>query len=256
MNGNTVPTESVPEYPHPLSSSAPTWAAVIRRWTDYLMCDFAGGPRPWKLAWVITFHKLATFPLFALMIAGYHNDSSAAWIYLALHGTYSLVWLVKDLAFPDPQWQVRITIGGAVNLFLFVFGWYWVFGWLLISRAAKPAYPLPENAWFCLCIALCMAGCAIMTAADAQKYFTLRLRRGLITDGMFRYIRHPNYLGEMLTYGGFALLIWHWLPVVILAWIWSGMFAVNMTLKEASLSRYPEWEGYKRSSWWLLPPIV
>jgi hypothetical protein len=26
-------------------------------------------------------------------------------------------------------------------------------------------------------------GCVIMIAADAQKYFTLRLQRGLITDG-------------------------------------------------------------------------
>jgi hypothetical protein len=31
-------------------------------------------------------------------------------------------------------------------------GWYWVFGWLLISRVARPAYPLPDYAWFGLCI--------------------------------------------------------------------------------------------------------
>ena len=42
------------------------------------------------------------------------------------------------------------------------------------------------------------------SVADAQKYFTLRLKRGLITDGMYRYIRHPNYLGEMMLYGSFA----------------------------------------------------
>ena len=37
-----------------------------------------------------------------------------------------------------------------------------------------------------------------MIASDAQKYFTLRLKRDLITDGMYRFIRHPNYLGEMM----------------------------------------------------------
>jgi hypothetical protein len=47
-------------------------------------------------------------------------------------------------------------------------------------------------------------------------------------------------------------MVWHWL----LAWIWGGMFAVNMTLKETSMSRYPEWAEYKRRSWWLLPPIL
>jgi protein-S-isoprenylcysteine O-methyltransferase Ste14 len=68
-----------------------------------------------------------------------------------------------------------------------VLGWYWVFGWLLISGVARPAYPLPDWAWFCLCI----VGCVIMIAADAQKSFALRFKRGLITDGMYRFIRHP-----------------------------------------------------------------
>ena len=42
-----------------------------------------------------------------------------------------------------------------------------------------------------------------------------------------------------MIYGSFALMVWHWLPVVVLAWVWGGLFAVNMTLKEASMSRYP-----------------
>src|SRR5215510_5568321 len=70
--------------------------------------------------------------------------------------------------------------------------------------------------------------------------------------GMFRFIRHPNYLGEMTIYGSFALMVWHWLSVVVLAWVWGGLFAVNMTLKEASMSRYAEWTHYKSHSWWLL----
>jgi hypothetical protein len=34
------------------------------------------------------------------------------------------------------------------------------------------------------------------------------------------------------------------------------LFAVNMILKEASMSRYPDWVEYKRHSWCLLPPIL
>jgi protein-S-isoprenylcysteine O-methyltransferase Ste14 len=235
---------------------APAWAVVMRRVTNYLVHDFGGGPRPWKFAWVINFQKTGTFPLLAVLIAWYHNTTTAAWIYLAMHGSYGLVWFIKDMAFPDPAWQDRITIGGGTNAFIGVLGWYWVFGWLLISGTSQPAYPLPDYAWFCLCISLCFVGCAIMIAADAQKYFTLRLQRGLITDGMFRYIRHPNYLGEMMIYGSFALMVWHWLPAVVLAWVWIGLFAVNMILKEASMSRYPGWPDYKRRSWWLLPPLL
>jgi len=95
-----------------------------------------------------------------------------------------------------------------------------------------------------------------MIAADAQKYFTLRVQRGLIVDGMFRYVRHPNYLGEIMIYLSFALMIWQWLPFVILAWVWIGLFATNMVMKEASMSRYPGWVEYRRRTWWLLPGLI
>jgi protein-S-isoprenylcysteine O-methyltransferase Ste14 len=120
----------------------------------------------------------------------------------------------------------------------------------------KTNYPLPEYPWFCLCISLSILGCTVMIASDAQKYFTLRLKRGLITNGMYRFIRHPNYFGEMMIYSSFALMVWHWLLVMVLAWIWGGLFVVNMTLKEASMSRYPEWAEYKKHSWLLLPPVL
>jgi protein-S-isoprenylcysteine O-methyltransferase Ste14 len=240
----------------PAPAAAPRWAAVMRRATNYFWRDFGGGSRRLKLAWVINAQKSATILVLGFLIAWYHNTSVAAWIYLAMHGSYSLAWLVKELAFPDASWQVRITVGGGINLFVSVLGLYWVFGWLLISGVSHPVYPLPEYAWFCLCISLCILGCVIMISTDAQKYFTLRVRRGLITDGMYRYIRHPNYLGEMMLYSSFALMVWHWLPVAILVWVWGGLFAVYMVMTEASLSRYPEWAEYKRRTWFLLPPLL
>jgi protein-S-isoprenylcysteine O-methyltransferase Ste14 len=247
---STIPAASVSP------SAAPAWAQRMRRLNEYLSQDFLGGPRPWKLAWVVNFQKAGTFFFLGFLIWYYHNRSTAAWVYLAMHGSYGLVWIIKDIAFPDPAWQVRVTIAGGINAFVLVLGWYWAFGWLLISGAVQPVYPLPDYAWFCLCISLCLLGSVIMIAADAQKYFTLRVRRGLITDGMHRYIRHPNYLGEMLIYGSFALMVWHWLPLLVLIWVWSSLFAVNMVMKEASLSRYPEWAEYRKRSWWLLPFVL
>lgn len=234
----------------------PAWVRAMRRLNDHLSRDFLGGPRPWKLAWVVNAQKAGTFLALGAMMWLYRNDSPAAWVYLALHGGYGLVWIIKDLSFPDPNWQVRVTIGGGVNAFVLVLGWYWVIGWLLISGRGGGPYPLPDPAWFCLCITLCLVGSALMVGADAQKYFTLRLRPGLITDGLFRYIRHPNYLGEMLIYGAFALMAWHWLAALVLAWVWCSLFAVNMIAKEASLSRHPGWAEYRQRSWWLLPGVL
>ena len=238
------------------ATPAPAWAVGMRKFTDYLSKDFLGGPRPWKFAWIINFQKGGSFFFFGFLIWYYQNTSTAAWVYLALHGGYGLVWLIKDLTFPDPNWQIKITIGAGINAFAAVLGLYWVFGWLLISRSSQPVYPLPEAVWFALCISLCLLGSVIMIAADAQKFYTLRLQRGLITDGMHRWVRHPNYLGEMMIYGSFAMLVWHWFPVLVLAWVWLGLFVVNMVMKEASMSRYPDWAAYKKRSWWLVPFLL
>ena len=237
-------------------NTAPAWARKMHALVGYLSRDFLGGPRPWKLSWVVNFQKAGTFAFLGGLMWFYSNTSTAAWIYLSLHGSYGLAWIIKDLAFPDPAWQARVTIGGGINAFVLVLGWYWLFGWLLISGSVQPDYPLPDAAWYCLCISLCIVGCTIMIGADAQKYFTLRVQPGLITDGMFRYIRHPNYLGEMLVYGSFAMMVWHWLPWLVLAFVWICVFAVNMVMKEASLSRHPGWDEYRRRSWWLLPFVL
>jgi len=244
----------------PAVATAPGWAQRLRSHNDRMMFDLLGGPRPWKLSWVINFQKAGTFPVLALMMWYYADrtpaaTAPAAWMYLALHGSYGLVWLLKDLAFPDPNWQRRATIAsGLYTLTGLVL--YWSFGWLLISGTVNPQYPLPEPQWFAVCVTLCILGCALMIAADAQKYFTLRIQRGLITDGVHRHVRHPNYLGEMLVYGSFALLVWHWWPWVVLGWIWVTLFATNMVMKEASLSRYAGWAEYKRRSWWLVPFVL
>ena len=98
--------------------AAPTWAQLLRRNNDFLTQDFGGGPRPWKLASVINFQKTGTFAFLALLMWFYSSrgveaaTSTAAWIYLALHGTYGLVWYLKDKTFPDPGWQKKVTILG------------------------------------------------------------------------------------------------------------------------------------------------
>lgn len=239
--------------------SAPAWARTLRRFNQWLMFDLGGGPRPFKLAWIINLQKAGSFPFFAFLI-WFHADttpaatSTAAWLYLALHGSYGLVWLAKDLKFPDASWQGRATIASSVVGALGLAG-YWLAGWLLISGRSSMNYPLPDAMWFCLCTSMCVLGCAIMVAADVQKFCTLKWHPGLITDGMFSRIRHPNYLGEMMIYAAFALLAWHWLPWLVLAYFWGFLFSTNMAMKEASMSRYPEWAAYRKRTWWLLPGI-
>ena len=90
--------------------------------------------------------------------------------------------------------------------------------------------------------------------SDAQKFFVLQLRNGLIKDGLFARTRNPNYLGEVLIYGGFALASWHWQPALVLAG-WFLYFVRNMRGKDRSMSRHPEFAAYKDRTGMLLPSL-
>ena len=238
--------------PHarPAHPAVQRMAAVNR----YLSQDFLGGPRLLKLSWVINFQKGGTLPFVALLMLLYGNFSVEAWVYLALHGSYGLVWLLKHFAFRDRSWEVKVTLGGALNSFLFVLGPYWLMPWLLLSGVLGDR-PSASSALLGGAVALHTLGVVIMIASDAQKHFTLKVKRGLITDGMFKHIRHPNYLGEMMLYAAYALLVRHWIPWLILGWVWLGVFLVNMRMKEASMSRYPEWAAYAARTGMLLPRL-
>jgi protein-S-isoprenylcysteine O-methyltransferase Ste14 len=91
--------------------------------------------------------------------------------------------------------------------------------------------------------------------SDAQKYYTLQARQGLIQEGLFSRMRNPNYLGEILIYASYAIMSLHWLPYLVLAaWVFA-FFVRNMLAKDKSLARYAELAEYRRKSGLLLPKV-
>jgi protein-S-isoprenylcysteine O-methyltransferase Ste14 len=226
---------------------------ALSRWLDlrtYLSEDALGGPRMVKMNWVINFQKGGTLPFVLALMALTDTWTATAWTYLALHGSYGLIWLMKDLIMPDARWQRRITFGGAFLSFALVLGPHWLAPILLIRDQTE------QPAWLLASAAIAYAiGVVLMMASDAQKHFTLAERRGLITTGFFARVRHPNYLGEMILYASFAVVAGHWLPWLVLAWVWLGLFVPNMLGKEASMSRYPEWPAYRARTGMLLPRL-
>lgn len=227
----------------------------INKIINHLSHEFMGGPKFLRLNWVINFQKGTTLFWVLTLMWWHDNFSIQAWVYLVLHGSYGLIWMLKDSLFPDKRWQVGITFGGALMAVLLVLGPYWVAPYLLISSVLGDAHVGASQLWLFIAIFMYVVGLVLMLLADAQKFYTLRIQKGLITDGVFRFIRHPNYLGEMIVYGSFAVVVWHWIPWVILAWVWLGYFSINIIMKERSMSRYPEWAEYKKRSWYLIPYI-
>ena len=226
---------------------------LLTRWMavrDHLSFDLGGGPRPLKASWVINAQKGGTLAFCLALMVAYDTWSPTMWTYTALHGSYGLIWLLKDRVFPDPNWERPVTIGGALAMWGCVLGPYWIAPWWIASSGhqASPAVLGAATLLYAL-------GVTIMVGADAQKYFVLRARRGLIADGFFGRVRHPNYLGEMMLYAAFALVAGHWAPWAVLALVWSAVFVPNMLAKERSMSRYPAWNAYVARTGFLLPRL-
>lgn len=67
----------------------------------------------------------------------YQNFTTAAWVYLALHGTYGIMWLIKDNLYPDKQWEQKMPVITGIFTFV-ILGLY--FGLWTRSRLKKDEY--------------------------------------------------------------------------------------------------------------------
>lgn len=194
----------------------------------------------------INLHKIMVIPVVAIMMFSVGNSSTEAWVYLSLHGTYSLLWLMKEHFYPDRRFMAPVP-GWAGWLFIFLpLAGYYLAPWLLVSRHISLPPPL-----LALVITLFIVGVFLHYVADAQKFYTLQYRKGLISEGLFSFSRNPNYLGEILIYLALAIMSMHWIPFLVLAG-WCVFFVRNMKKKDESLSRYPDYEEYRKKTRMLL----
>ena len=194
-------------------------------------------------------HKGATAPAVFLLIWYFGQwDNATAWIYLALHGSYGIMWVLKSAIFPDKTWEAKCSIWYG----LYIWGglsMYWISPWIIMSI---PVENSPMVLGFI--VALFTMGVFFHYAADMQKYAYLTLNPGnLITDGLMAKCRNTNYFGELLIYLSFALMTQHWIPLAVLATFVAIIWLPNMRRKDKSLSRYPEYEEYKKRSSLLIP---
>lgn len=197
-------------------------------------------------------HKCATAPAVLLFMALYQQwENPTAWIYLALHGTYGILWTLKSRIFPDKSWEKKtgiwygLVIWGALTL-------YWIAPYLITSRNIQ------APGWYqAICISMFAFGVFLHFTADMQKHVALQLRPGqLITDSIMARCRNINYFGELLIYLGFGLLAMHWLPIAVLLVMIAAVWVPNMIRKDKSLARYPEFEAYRQRSSLFIPFIA
>lgn len=205
-----------------------------------------------KQKYFIDSHKAITFLLILALMAWFRRwESPTAWLYLALHGSYGLLWTLKSQIFPDKQWDANCKLG--YGLFIWAgLSLYWIAPLILVSQNVQ------APAWLMgVCVSLYTFGIFFHYAADTQKYIELKYNPGqLITDGLMARTRNINYFGEMLIYLGFGLLAMHWIPLAVIALYLAVIWLPNMLKKDKSLSRYPQFSEYKKKSKLFVPFVL
>ena len=200
-----------------------------------------------KLNQIINLHKGLTAFIIAGLMFFYGNFTTAPFVYLALHGTYGILWLLKEKIFPDPYFKEKINFVTSITGFIFL-GSYWVAPFILIS-----SQKYVSNSVIAISISINIIGVFLHFSSDAQKYFTLKLKKDLIKEGFFKNIRNTNYLGEILIYLSFAILSMSWIPFAILLVFFFIVFLPRMLKKDKSLTKYNSFEEYKIKTGLLFP---
>lgn len=202
-----------------------------------------------KQKYFIDSHKAVTFLVVLGLMAWFGQwDNPTAWVYLALHGTYGILWVLKSRVFPDKQWEED------KGLFYGLYIWaglslYWVAPFIITSQNVQaPAWLLG------LSVSTYTFGIFLHYAADMQKHVQLKYNPGqLIEDGLMAKTRNINYFGELLIYLGFGMLAMHWIPLAVIALYLVIVWFPNMLKKDKSLARYAGFAEYKRKSRLFLP---
>lgn len=195
-----------------------------------------------KLNYFIDSNKGITFLVILALMAYFKRwDNPTAWVYLALHGTYGLLWALKTRLFPDANWTRKTSL------------WFGLVSWAALALYWIPAFLITwrdVRAPLCLlaaAISLNIFGVFFVFTADMQKFTSLKLRPNeLITDGMFSLSRNINYFGEFLIYFAFALLPMTWLAFIPLLLFIVFLWIPNMIRKEKILASLPGYEEYRK----------
>ena len=174
-------------------------------------------------------------------------------IYLCLHISYCLWWLVEQWLFPQRRQQLfteKVGILTFIIVLLFVGVFYSLPGYLAFTNPNPVSYLTVAIA-----LPLYIFGSLINTGADVQKMVAKSMGSGLVKDGIWRSVRHVNYLGDLMRYTSFSVMageLWAFLlPGVI-----TLLYLQRINQKEQAMAaKYPEFAAYQQNSSRLLPWI-
>ena len=115
--------------------------------------------------------------------------------------------------------------------------------------------------WLGLLIMVLGLGLRFWSMRVLGEYYTRTLRvtdtQAIVSQGPYRVIRHPGYLGTIFVWIGFALAVGNWIATLIVAILLFSVYGYRIRSEEAMLiDKFGnEYEKYRKRSWRLVPFI-
>jgi len=101
---------------------------------DWGTFDVPPGPNFITFKDVVNLQKGGVSVVMLSMMAYFDNWSEAAHLYFALHGSYGIIWLIRDYNMPNPGFNRKQTLTSAILAFTFVLAPYFYAGYLVASK--------------------------------------------------------------------------------------------------------------------------
>ena len=209
---------------------------------------FNFGPKIFPVHIIVNIQKGGTIFIMYLLMFYFNNYSTGAYIYLSLHGSYGIIWVIKDIIFPDKSMHVKtcfIPACALIGLLLL----YWGIGFEMMCGLGIQE---PNNMRIFLCFIIYSFGLVFMLCADLQKYLILKYKNILVDNYFLAWNRNTNFLGEIMIYFSFSLIVGRTECYLLLIFVWSTFFVGRIYLKEKSLQKKKGYDLYKQNSYLIL----
>ncbi len=134
-----------------------------------------------------------------------------------------------------------------------------------VSIARVPALRSGANTWWTIAIGALVMLCGVALRSWAvftlgrhfRREVTIEADQRVITTGPYRWVRHPAYAGNLLTYAGLGLVLGSWVSAaVVMAAVFIGLIP-RIKLEERTLERTfgPAYLAYERVTARLIPGV-
>jgi protein-S-isoprenylcysteine O-methyltransferase len=133
------------------------------------------------------------------------------------------------------------------------------------AASFSPFGHLPGSSalWLVVGASLVVAGLWIRHAAmqtlAASFAYQVRIQtdQHLVTSGVYRRVRHPGYLGQLLVFAGLGVGLANWVSIIGLLAPVIAAFGWRIHVEEAELRQHfgSSYEAYRRGTWRLIPGL-